>query len=423
MVGLKAKIRSLMFDRDTWLEIAHTALSNPLRTALTGLSIALGIFILVVMQGLGSGLETGVQSSFGDDAANILNVRTGRTQLAYRGRKPNRPVNLHNPDEQALKAQLDTVPAWSRQNFQWGSIVRYGNQQGSYSIRGVDPDQAKLAHTKLTAGRFISQYDVELERKVAVIGGQCLEDLFPRGTKPEQAIGTFIQMRGIQFVVVGAFNKPGSRWENRGIFVPFSTSQKLFKGSDIVSRVAIGTGDDDIDDTRKTSITLLGWLKNRLAVHPEDSEGVSVTNRNEEAETFRQIFKGINLFVWFIGLMTLLAGAMGVANIMAIVVRERTKEIGIRKALGATSGSIIGQIMQEAVALMLVSGSAGLLAGVWLLQGLGPQFDHEFFSNPKVDYRSALMSLLILVMVGVFSSIGPAIRAVSIRPVEALRDE
>ena len=119
-----------MFDRDAWLEIAHTVLSNPLRTALTGLSIALGVFILVVMQGLGSGLETGVQSSFGDDAANILNVRTGRTQLAYRGRKPNRPVNIHNPDEQALKAQLDTVPAWSRQNFQWGSIVRYGNQQG-----------------------------------------------------------------------------------------------------------------------------------------------------------------------------------------------------------------------------------------------------------------------------------------------------
>ncbi len=412
-----------MFDRDSWLEIANTVLSNPLRTGLTGLSIALGIFILVVMQGLGTGLENGVQSSFGDRASNLIEIRTGRTQLAYRGRKPNRQVQMHNADEDALKEQLDTIPAWSRLLFRWGSTVQYENEQGSYGMRGVDPDQETIATVNVTAGRFINARDLAENRKVAVIGGQVLNDLFPRGTKPEDAVGSFVMVRGIQFAVVGAFDQSGSRWENRSVYVPFTTAQRLFQNSDVISRISMGTGMAEIEETRATSTGLLSWLQNRLAVHPEDSEGVWVENRNEDAEMFRSIFQGINLFVWFVGLMTLLAGAMGVANIMAIVVRERTKEIGVRKALGATSGSIVGQIVQESVVLMLVSGCLGLVAGVWTLQSLAPYADHEFFSNPRVDFSSAVLALGILIAVGVVSALGPATRAVSIRPVEALRDE
>ena len=412
-----------MFDRDSWLEIANTVLSNPLRTGLTGLSIALGIFILVVMQGLGTGLENGVQSTFGDRASNLIEVRTGRTQLAYRGRKPNRQVQLHNADESALKEQLDTIPAWSRLLFRWGSTVQYENEQGSYGLRGVDPDQKDIAAVNVTAGRFVNARDLLENRKVAVIGGQVLRDLYQRGTKPADAVGSFVMLRSIQFAVVGAFDQAGSRWENRSVYVPFTTAQSLFQNSDVISRLSIGTGAAEIDEPRATSTGLLSWLQNRLAVHPEDSEGVWVENRNEDAEMFRSIFQGINLFVWFVGLMTLLAGAMGVANIMAIVVRERTKEIGVRKALGATSGSIVGQIVQESVVLMLVSGCVGLVAGVWTLQSLAPYADHEFFSNPRVDFASAILALGILMSVGVLSALGPATRAVSIRPVEALRDE
>ena len=412
-----------MFDRDAWLEIFHTVLSNPLRTGLTGLSIALGIFILVVMQGLGAGLETGVKNTFGDNAANLMQVRTGNAQLAYRGRKPNRRVDLHNADERALQDQLDTVPAWSRLVFRWGSTVQYDNQQGSYNVRGVDPDQREIGQVALTAGRFVSPLDLDAERKVAVIGATLLQDLYPKGTSPEAAVGTFVQLRGIQFAVVGTFDQAGSRWENRSVYVPFTTAQKLFQNSDVVGRVSIGTGDAAIEETRATSTSLLGWLKDRLVVHPDDAEGVWVENRNEEAEMFRQIFSGIRLFVWFVGMMTLLAGAMGVANIMAIVVRERTKEIGVRKALGATSGRIVGQIIQEAVFLMLISGCVGLLAGTWLLQGISPLMEHDFFSNPRVNFESALGALGVLIFVGVISAIGPALRAVTIRPVEALRDE
>ena len=335
-----------MFDRDSWLEIANTVLSNPLRTGLTGLSIALGIFILVVMQGLGTGLENGVQSTFGNRVSNLIEIRTGRTQLAYRGRKPNRQVQMHNADENALKEQLDSIPAWSRFLFLWGSTVQFQNEQGSYGLRGVDPDQKDLAALNLTAGRFINARDLDEKRKVTVIGSQVLRDLFPRGTTPEEAVGSFVMLRGVQFAVVGAFDQAGSRWENRSVYVPFTTAQRLFQNSDVINRVSVGTGSAAIEKTRTTSAGLLSWLQNRLAVHPEDSEGVWVENRNEDAEMFRSIFQGINLFVWFVGLMTLLAGAMGVANIMAIVVRERTKEIGVRKALGATSGSIVGQIVR-----------------------------------------------------------------------------
>ncbi len=415
--------RREMFDRDSWLEIANSVLSNPLRTGLTGLSIALGIFILVVMQGLGTGLENGVQSTFGDRASNIIEVRTGRAQLAFRGRKPNRQVQLHNSDEGALKEQLDTIPAWSRLLFRWGSTVQYKNEQGSYGLRGVDPDQKELAAVNVTAGRFINARDLSENRKVAVIGGQLLRDLFARGTKPADAVGSFVMLRGIQFAVVGTFDQAGSRWENRSVYVPFTTAQRLFQNSDVITRLSMGTGTASIEKTRATSAGLLSWLQNRLAVHPDDSEGVWVANRNEDSEVFRSIFQGINLFVWFVGLMTLLAGAMGVANIMAIVVRERTKEIGIRKALGATSASIVGQIVQESVVLMLISGCFGLVAGVWTLQAAAPYAEHEFFSNPRVDFSSAVLALGILISVGVISALGPATRAVSIRPVEALRDE
>tara|TARA_B100001057_G_scaffold473246_1_gene537454 strand:+ start:591 stop:1829 length:1239 start_codon:yes stop_codon:yes gene_type:complete len=412
-----------MVDRDTWLEIFHTVMSNPLRTGLTGLSIALGIFILVVMQGLGTGLETGVNQTFGDDAVNFIRVETGNAQLAYRGRKPNRRVELHNGDVQAMKTEMDSVPALSRLVLKWGSTVRYRNEQGSYGVRGVDPDQREIGQVNLTAGRFVNERDVDQNRKSAVIGGQILADLYPRGATPAAAIGSFIQVRGIQFVVVGVFNQAGSRWENRSVYVPFSTAQKLFTKSDVVNRVAIGTGDATLAETRTATSSLMGWLRNLLVVHPDDTQGVWVVNRNEQAEIYQQIFGGIRLFLWFVGMMTLLAGAMGVANIMAIVVRERTKEIGVRKALGATSGSIVAQIVQEAVFLMLISGCIGLVTGTWLLQGIVPFVEHDFFSNPRVDFRSALAALCVLTLVGVASAIGPALRAVSIRPVEALRDE
>ena len=408
-----------MFNRDTWLEIANTVLSNPMRTFLTGLSIALGVFILVVMQGLGFGLQNGVQNQFSDDAVNSIWVDAGRTQLAYRGNMPNRQVKMRNSDVDAMFQQMDTVHAYSRRVRIWGVVMEHEDQQSNFPLRGVDPDHLMLENTTLTDGRYISSRDVAEETKVTVLGATIVEDLF-EGIDP---IGTYLLIGGVQFRVVGTFDDPASRWENKMAYLPFTTAQNIFRSSDKVDQIILGTGDMPVADTRLLSDALLSWFKDRKVVHPDDARGVRIENNNEEYERFQNIFLGIELFIWGLGLLTLLAGAVGVANILAIAVKERTKEIGVRKALGASSISVLGLVVQESLALMIVSGSAGLITGVGLLEVVSPMIDHEYFKNPQVDFRIALVALGILAVVGVVSGIGPALRAVSIKPVEALRDE
>jgi len=408
-----------MFNRDTWLEIANTVLSNPMRTFLTGLSIALGVFILVVMQGLGFGLQNGVQNQFSDDAVNSIWVDAGRTQLAYRGHLPNRQVKMRNSDVDAMFDQMDTVHAYSRRVRIWDVVMEHEDQQSNFPIRGVDPDHLMLENTTLTDGRYISSRDVAEETKVTVLGATIVEDLY-EGIDP---IGTYLLIGGVQFRVVGTFDDPASRWENKMAYLPFTTAQNIFRSNDKVDQIILGTGDMPISDTRVLSDALLSWFKDRKVVHPDDARGVRIENNNEEYERFQNIFLGIELFIWGLGLLTLLAGAVGVANILAIAVKERTKEIGVRKALGASSISVVGLVVQESLALMIVSGSAGLITGVGLLEAVSPMIDHEYFKNPQVDFRIALVALVILSVVGVVSGIGPALRAVRIKPVEALRDE
>ena len=408
-----------MFNRDTWLEIANTVLSNPMRTFLTGLSIALGVFILVVMQGLGFGLQNGVQNQFSDDAVNSIWVDAGRTQLAYRGNMPNRQVKMRNSDMDAMFQQMDTVHAYSRRVRIWGVVMEYEDQQSNFPLRGVDPDHLMLENTTLTDGRYISSRDVDEETKVAVLGATVVEDLY-EGVNP---IGTYLLIGGVQFRVVGTFDDPASRWENKMAYLPFTTAQSIFRSSDKVDQMILGTGDMPVASTILLSDALLSWFKDRKVVHPDDERGVRIENNNEEYERFQNIFLGIELFIWGLGLLTLLAGAVGVANILAIAVKERTKEIGVRKALGASSISVLGLVVQESLALMIVSGSAGLITGVGLLEVVSPMIDHDYFKNPQVDFRIALVALGILAVVGVVSGLGPALRAVRIKPVEALRDE
>ncbi|MEY3011248.1 MAG: hypothetical protein RLZZ314_1890 [Bacteroidota bacterium] len=413
-----------MLERDSWLEVAHNVLAHPLRTALTGVSVALGIFILVVMQGLGFGLQHGVEQQFADDAVNSIWVEGGRTQMPYRGSQSNRPVKLTNADMPGLEAQADTVPSSSRRIRMWGAEVvwanpRGENQTGSFGLRGVDPAHIELERSTLLSGRFINARDVAESRKVAVVGPNIVEELF----QTSEPVGTFVRINGILFQVVGTFEDPGSRWENRVVYVPFTTAQGLFRSDDSVDQVIYSTGDMTTDATVVQSARMLSWLKDVKAIHPEDARGVRVDNNNEEYAMYASIFEGIRLFIWGIGLMTLLAGAVGVANILAIGVKERTKEIGVRKALGATNGSIVGLVVMESTVLMLISGCVGLMFSVGLLSVVAPMANHEYFQNPQVDHRIALFALGVLVLVGLASGLGPALRAVAIRPVEALRDE
>lgn len=413
-----------MFDRDAWLEVANNVMAHPLRTTLTGVSVALGVFILVVMQGLGYGLQHGVESQFADDAVNSIWVEGGRTQMAYRGNQSNRSIKLNNADMPGLASQADTIPAYSRRIRMWGVELVWENpegedQSGSYGLRGVDPSHIELERSVLLSGRFINTRDVAESRKVAVIGPNIVEDLF----QSSEPLGAFVRINGVLFQVVGTFEDPGSRWENRLAYVPFSTAQSLFRSDDSFDQIIYSTGDMTMGATVSQSNRMLAWLKDLKAVHPDDQRGVRVNNKNEEYAIYASIFDGIRLFIWGIGLMTLLAGAVGVANILAIGVKERTKEIGVRKALGATNGSIVGLVVMESTVLMLISGSLGLMAAVGLLGTVAPFANHEYFQNPQVDVRIALFALCVLVFVGLASGLGPALRAVAIRPVEALRDE
>ena len=385
-----------MFNREIWIEIAHTVTANPLRTALTGLSVGLGIFILVVMQGLGFGLQNGVEQDFADEAKNTIWVRTGTTTLAYRGRQPNRYIELRDEDKERVTEQVVETPAASGRLSMWGSTVQYKNEQGNYPLMGVEPDFAELDLIPLQGGRWLHQDDVEKESKVCVIGENVINELF----KQRSPIGEYIILRGITFRVVGHFTKNG-RWGNSMVYIPMTTMQRLFQGNDAID----------------------GDLRLRHAVHPEDQRAVRVRDNQEEYAMFDRIFKGIRLFIWVIGGFTLLAGAIGVANIMAIVVKERTVEIGVRKALGATSGSILSLIVIEAICLTLISGALGLIAGVATLNYAAPYAQHDYFTNPEVNLRVTVTALIVLVLAGAFSGLVPALRAVRIRPIQALRYE
>lgn len=409
-----------MFNRDTWIEIAHTVLSHPLRTALTGISIALGVFILVVMQGLGFGLQNGVKAQFADDAVNSVWVQTGNTQIAYKGHQANRRILMRQNDVDAMYGEMDSIYAATRRIRIWGVAMEADKKAGSFPVRGVDPDHQELENTKLEHGRYINENDVAVSNKVAVLGKNIVDELYD-GDNP---VGSKIIMGGILFTVVGTFDDPASRWENNMAYTPFTTAKKLFRsGRDQVDQVILGTGDMPIPETMGLTDYLESWFKERKSVHPEDSRGVWLDNNNEEYKRFQDIFIGIEIFIWGLGLLTLLAGAVGVANILAIAVKERTKEIGVRKALGASSMSVVGLVVQESLSLMIVSGALGFVLGVGVLEFVSPLIDHEYFKNPQVDFRIALIALSILVVVGVASGIGPALRAVSIKPVEALRDE
>ncbi len=408
-----------MFDLDKWMEILDTMAKNPLRTLLTSLSVAVGIFILVVLLGLSQGLQSGVSQTFQKDAVNSIWVRGGQTALAYQGYKPNRNIRFNNEDVKEAKV-IDGVIDYSARLSFWGAILKVGSQQGQYGVRAVHPAHAVVEKTEITAGRFVNQGDIQNARKVAVIGQTIIDDLF----KQNDPIGEQIEIFGIRFTIVGTFRDGNSRWENRQVYIPITTGQNLFgRGKDAIDMFIVSNEENNFERSIEISDEIASYLRAEYKIHPEDQRGIDITNMNEEAKRFENIFLGIKVFVFIMGILTLMAGIIGVSNIMSIVVKERTKEIGIRKAIGASPWSIISLILQESVFLTLIAGCAGLIAGVLALESISGQMDHEYFKDPRVSFWSSLSAIIILVVAGAISGFIPAFRAAAIKPVEALKDE
>ena len=410
-----------MIRLDAWQEIFDTVRHNKLRTALTGFAVAWGIFMLVVLLGSGKGLEHGVDYQFRDDAVNSIWISSGQTSVAYKGMQPGRDVQFDNQDYDEVTTRVPGVEYASARFWIFGSQqVNYKNENGSYTIRAVHPGHQVLERTKVIRGRYLNEFDLRQYRKSAVLGTLVAAALF----HDEDPIGKEIRIGGISFKVVGVFDDEGSEREREFIYLPISTAQRTFNGGNRVSQILYTTGDASLAQSEK----MAGASRQILAVNhtfdPEDQRAIYVNNNVENYQKILALTGAIRLFVWVVGIGTLLAGVVGVSNIMLVAVRERTREIGIRKALGATPASIVGLVLQESVLITTVAGYAGLVLGVLVLEGLSRAIpDAAFFRNPQVDIRVALSATVLLVVAGTVAGFFPARRAAAIRPIEALRDE
>jgi putative ABC transport system permease protein len=410
-----------MFDLDTWQEILETIRKNKLRTLLTAFSVSWGILILVVLLGSGQGLSHGVDYAFRDDATNSIRMRGGQTSVPYHGLRPGRRVDFTNEDYDYIKGHFPEVDHITSRFFTRASlIVSYKGEASGYNVRCVHPDHQYIEKSIVTEGRFLDPMDIKEFRKVAVIGDRVKAQLMRGGP----AVGEYIKVNDIPFLVVGVFTDEGSQGEQETIYLPISTAQRCFNGANRVGMIAMTVGDAGLEESRAITADLRNRIAERHGFDPADPRAVFIFNSIEEFQRFVNLMGGIRMFIWVIGIGTLLAGVVGVSNIMMIAVKERTKEIGIRKAVGATPGSVMRLVLHESVLVTTVAGYSGLVAGVALLEVMSHGIKgSDFFRNPSVDLGVALSATLLLVVAGGIAGFFPARRAAAVRPVDALRDE
>ncbi|OAB80579.1 ABC transporter permease [Cochleicola gelatinilyticus] len=414
-----------MFNIERWQEIFETIRKNKLRTFLTGLSVASGIFILVILLAIGQGMENGIGQQFQNDAANRISVWTGVTSESYKGLNPGRRIEMDNQDyELAEQKNEDQLEYKSGLYSLWGQLTTYKNENGSYRVEGVRGDYQFLENETLTAGRYINQQDLDNYEKVAVLGNRVYLDLF----KGSNAIGEYIQVNSIKYKVIGVYTDPGGEREETRIFIPLTTAQRVYNaGEKLRSLVFSLQPQDKFEDalaaSEAFSAQLETDLKQKHTISPTDERAININNTLENAKRFFDLIAMIRGFFWGVGICTIIAGIVGVSNIMLIIVKERTKEIGIRKAIGAQPMSIIGMILHESIFVTAIAGFFGLIFSLFLLEIVGPLIESEYLLNPSVDFGVAITTVVILIIAGALAGFFPARRAANIKPIVALRDE
>ncbi|MCU0445002.1 MAG: ABC transporter permease [Microscillaceae bacterium] len=416
-----------MFDLDKWSEIWATVKKHKLRTLLTCFGVFWGIFMLVVMLGASRGFENGVKSTL-DIAANSVFFWSNKTSEPYKGLKPGRFIRFVNEDVDALRNEIPELGTIAPRNILEGSFsVTRKNKNASFEVFGDYPDWYKVKPMTILEGRFINDKDLNERRKVVVIGEQVQKELFAKGESP---IGKYISIRGIYFQVVGTFRTKG-RGEDimqdaKTIYMPHKTMQTCFNQGNRIYWFAFlpkpGIASSVVEQRVKEV------MAQRHFVAPNDLKAFGSANVEEQFNKIQGLFDGIAGFSWVVSIGTILSGIIGVSNIMLIVVKERTKEIGVRKALGATPMSIISLIIQESIVITAAAGYIGLLLGVGLVEGINQLLkafnaEGEFFANPEVNLNVAITSLVMLVVVGALAGLIPATKAAGVNPVVALKDE
>ena len=414
-----------MFDLERWQEIFDTIRKNKLRTFLTGLSVASGIFILVILLGFGQGMRNGIAYEFEEDAATSVWVWPGVTSKEFKGLNPGRSIQLRNENyESSLALFGDKIEYKSPRIFVRNVSVNYGKEALVYSIQGVSYDFQFIENAKMSEGRFLNYQDEVTTAKVAIIGNKIKRDVF---NDLETPLGEYINISGVLFKIVGTYSEREDREEER-IYIPITTAQQVFNGGDRINNISYTLPMEENFDLAVMQATafkekLQAHLQQFHTVAPEDTGAIQVWSALEEAKRYYSLVGNIKFFFWFVGICTIIAGVVGVSNIMLIVVKERTREIGIRKALGAKPWSIVGMILQESIFVTAISGFAGLIFSMWLLEIVGPYIEVDYILNPSVNFNVAISTVLVLIFAGAVAGFFPAWRAASIHTIEALRDE
>ncbi len=416
-----------MFDIDTWQEIGHTIMRNKVRSMLTAFGVFWGILMLIILVGLGQGLDRGVKDRIGGMATNSVFLWSNSTSQAYKGFKSGRFWRMRNDDIEALRTKFPVIEHISPLQMTWSTPMKFKSGEEKYSLRGLSASYFDINPVEMLSGRYINDIDVLQNRKVCVLGPSAYRYFFPAGGDPT---GQYIQINGIYYVIIGHFNVLAEWVRMNGnpadeVHIPYTTFQQVQNEGDQLHSLCFTfrSGEkytDHADDIKF-------FIKQRHLVSPTDERALFVMDTSKMFEQMQMVIFGLQALIWIVGLGTLLGGVVGVSNIMLISVRERTLEIGIRRALGARPVQILQQIMHESLILTFIAGAAGLLTGVGVLVALEPVFANMNDNVPMhlqaISFPTAIAALLVIILCGLVAGILPALRALDIKAIDALRDE
>ena len=411
----------MIFNKDSWKEIFDTIRKNKLRTFLSGFTVAIGILIFIILFGLGNGLQNSFRKFFTDDKVNTIRLYPSSTTIPYRGYESNRRIKFTNSDlidfKEKFHEKIEDIVVRNSRYFQ----IKYKERANNYSVRAVSPGHQEAELTIIMKGRYLNEGDVTNRKKNVVIGRLVADDLF----KNEDPIGKYIFGSGHSWKVVGVFQDEGGDREERNLYVPYSTMQKIQKNNDEIDQmIVIYDKKMSYDQSLLLEKELESYIKEKKFISPDDNRGIYISNTGEEQENSRQFASVLSIIISFIGIGTLVAGVIGISNIMVFVVKERTKEIGIRKAIGATPNSIITMILQESIFITMISGYLGLIVALIILNAIGDNLMAKYFiSNPYIETSNAVWATIILIFFGALAGYLPARKAAKIKPIIALRDK
>ena len=409
-----------MFDIDLWREIFQSINKNRTRSLLSGFTVAFAILLFTILFGLANGLNNTFSKAFVDDAANAVYIRSGRTTKANKGLQTGRRIQFKNQDYDYIKSDFDPSIEFITSRVYRNVLANYKNEKNSYSVRAVHPDNKYVEKTKVTHGRYINQRDMKMANKVIIIGDLVREDLF----LSEDPIGKYLNLSGIMYKVVGTYIDDGGDDEERLIHMPLSTAQQLYGNNDYVDQINLTYNPQyNYDQAIDFSVALEKKLKERFTVAKNDQRAIRVFNMAMQNKGINQMTSVLGILILIIGMGTLIAGVVGISNIMIFIVKERNKEIGIRKALGASPKAIIAIILVESVVVTTIAGYVGLLAGVGVLEWAGPSLKSYFITDPSVSRSLVIAATITLIAAGTIAGYIPAKKASKIKPIVALRDD